>query len=142
MALAEAKNGLAERRVMKEFEETKMPNLVEEMRSIFGSDLQVEVLWDGLYCQKAASNHWAANLEKIYFQPMIKTFESICADSMGKEALQNKVKKIRICNTDGRYRKFPSFDGETLVFDHSPELNADYINERVAELTKFLESNL
>lgn len=142
MGLAAAQNGLAERRVMKDFADNHLPGLIQQVREACGYDIEVEMDWESLHHQGAHSSYWIENLKKVYFEPTITSFKSICGDDMGRDALKAKFNKIKFCNTDGRYRGFCRVDGNTLTFDHSPDSNVDYGKERVKEMTEFLEKNL
>ena len=142
MGLAAAQNGLAERRVVKDFADNHLPELTQNIRDAAGFDIEVDVDWDSWYCQGASSSYWIENFKKVYFEPVIESLKAICADDMGREALQGKVKKIRFTNTDGRYNNSCSLEGDTFVFDHSPESNVDYVNDRVKDIQGFLEQNL
>lgn len=142
MGLAAAQNGLAERRVMKDFADNHLPALVQEIRAACGFDIEVEMDWESLHYQGAHSSYWIENFKKVYFEPAVASFKSICGDDMGRDALKAKFNKIKFCNTDGRYHSSCSVSGNTLVFDHSPESNVDYVNDRTKEMTAFLEQNL
>lgn len=56
--------------------------------------------------------------------------------------LAAKIKKIRFVNTKGGYHDGCSIQGDTFVFDHVPDSNVDYGNDRVKEIQAFLENNL
>lgn len=142
MGLAAAQSGLGERRVMKQFAEVHLPEFVKQLQEIVGFALAVDVNWESLHHQGSDSSYWIENMKKVYFEPTVAAFKAVCADDMGREAVKAKIKKLLIQNSDGRYNNFCSIDSNTLVFDHGPDTNVDYGNDRTKELTSFLESSL
>jgi hypothetical protein len=142
MGLAAAQSGLKERRVITDFSTNVFPNLKKDIQAAAGSEIEIEVVWEHMYHQTADSGYWAENMTKIYFEPMVTALKAICSDDMGREALKAKIKKIRFVNTKGAYNHCCSIDGATFVFDHAPDSNVDYGNDRVKEIQSFLENNL
>ncbi len=142
MSLAKQQTGLNERRVMKEFADNFFPAIVKNIQTRTGYNIEIEVQWEGLYYQVAGCQFWIENFKKVYFEPIENALASICKDDMGKQALQSKIKKISICNTDGKYRNCWSIKNMVLEFDHGPDMNVDNVEARTNDLVSFLESNL
>lgn len=135
--------GLAERRAVKEFQETKLPGLKRAIDEAAGFGLDVEVNWEQLAKEEYA-HLYGECFEKVYFKPVIEAFREVCKDSMGKDALKAGLKKIMFCNTTGIYYgdQATSFDGGILRIDHDPVSNIDNYNERRDAIVKILEKKL
>lgn len=136
--------GLQEKRAQKDFVENTYPEIEQKILAAAKTDLKIEVDWDSLTVDDYAARYsyfWP----KVYFEPLIKAFESITSDDMGKEALASKLKKIVIKN-EGGYSSVVSwctFEGDTLTLDHRPESNVDSnYDERIESLIKILENSL
>jgi len=135
--------GLNERRAAKEFETKRFPQLQQEIHAAVGFAVPLEVDWDSITLEGAASSYdetWT----KIYFQPLIKALQNISADEMGKEAIKGALKKITISNRHNHFdaSKMVSFDQGTLQLDHHPTTNAHAIDSRAKAIQKLLESKL
>jgi len=135
--------GLAERRIVKSYQEDAYPKLVKEINTLAGYDIEIEVNWDSI-SDNEHSAIWEESFTKVYFTPVINMLKSITMDEMGKEALKESLKKIVITNDNGNY--YPSnaysFENSTLTIDHSSFSNVSNVNERSEYLTEFMESKL
>lgn len=142
MGLAAKQGGLQGRRVIEEFINGPYANLQQKIWDAVGFEVKMDVDWDSFYHQTADTSYWAGNFEKVYFEPMIEGLSTVCRDDMGKQAFKDKINTIKFVNTDNRYHGCCSLDGDTFVFDHGPDSNVDYGNERTKEIVSFLETNL
>ncbi len=135
--------GLAEKRIVKAYQEGTYKTLVGEINALGGYDLEFEVNWDSL-SNNTYSHIWENTFSQIYFTPIINAFKEITADDMGKEALQESLKKIVIKDDNDNFSPSSaySFEDNTLIIDHSSYSNADNVDERSTFLTEFLESKL
>lgn len=135
--------GLLERRAIKAFQEGNYQNLVKEINTIAGYNLQFDVQWDTLALEEY-SHLYDEGFTKVYFTPIINALKEITTDDLGKDALKNALKKVVIKNennisySDNAYK----FEGGTLSVDHSPVSNIDNISERSESLTKLLNKSL
>ena len=135
--------GLAEKRIVKAYQDDSFKNHVKEINSILGKDVDIKVDWNSL-SNNSYSNLWEDSFTKIYFKPIIYAFRSITSDEMGKEALQESLNAIEIqdvediSNASSAY----TFEGGVLKIDHSSYLNMDQVEERSNKLTEILESGL
>jgi hypothetical protein len=134
--------GLAEKRAVKGFQDTKFADLKKEIDAAAGFATKLDVQWDSLEVPEYA-HLFAEAFAKVYFQPLIGSLKLICTDEMGKAALKKALKKIVICNT-GKFHNANgfSFENGELKLDHQPHTNIDDVQERTEALTALLEKSL
>ena len=134
--------GLAERRVIKEFQDTKYPELKKAIDDAAGFPVEMDVQWDTLALE-GSSHLFLSCFPKIYFQPLIDGFTSICKDDMGKEALKGALKKVVICNVKGKHSETGiTFANGILEIDHLQTSNVDNVKDRTKGVIKVLEKSL
>ncbi|MHA7058710.1 hypothetical protein ACWGOQ_0015905 [Aquimarina sp. M1] len=135
--------GLAEKRIVKAYQEGTYKTLVNEINTLAGFEPTFEVDWDSL-STNSYSHIWENSFTEIYFTPIINAFKGITADELGKEALQETLKKIIIKDeADNAYAKSAySFNEGVLTIDHSSYINVDQTDERTQALTELLENQL
>jgi hypothetical protein len=86
--------GLAEKRKIKELQDTTLPERVREIEEICGAPIPYDVDWDS----------FADDLEGLNFMDNLSchrlnmALRVICADDLGKEAVRETVKKVRLRN--------------------------------------------
>ena len=134
--------GLAEKRGIEDFKTNVFPALQKNISDAAKFPVTIEVKWETLAADGYADSY-KDFFTKIYFNPLIRTFQSICRDKMGQDSLKGALKKVLICNENGNssYNGF-SFENGVLKLDHRSECNVDDENERVDGLTKLLEQKL
>lgn len=136
--------GLAQRRILKDFQDNAFPEWHNKLKAAIGFEVPIEIKWetmvDDAYENKDYYFEWYA---KVYFQPLIETFQSICADAMGKEALQAALKKV-VVEADKNFSSYrgTTFDNGVFHVKHSFYSNVDQIADRVTGWTKLLESKI
>lgn len=135
--------GLKEKRFTQTFQEEQFPQLKNQIVEAAGFDVPLNIEWETLF-EDRFLHLYNDSYPKIYFLPLIEAFKAITADEMGKEALAESLKEVRITNTKDHHnpQNAYSFAEGVLTVDHSPILNADNVEERVRVLTDLLESNL
>ncbi len=135
--------GLKERRAQKDFEETKYPGLLDNVKTALGFEVPIEVKWETLAID-GSSHLYDECWPKVYFEPLSAALKSICADDMGKEALQGTLKNIVIQNTAdcSNGSRWAAFADGVITLDHKPTTNVDNIKERTDSLTTLLENSL
>lgn len=135
--------GLAERRAMKEFETTHYPPLKQRIDAAAHFEVAVEVKWDTLMGD-GYSHLFGEAWPKVYFEPLVKAFENICVDDMGREALREKLKKVVIQNSNSTASgsRVAAFHDGVLTLDHKPFTNMDDVRDRIAGIQKTLEAAL
>ena len=134
--------GLAERRILKSFQETTFPELTEQINQVAGTKLDYSVNWNQL--AEAGSSHlYQESWPQIYFEPLMKALKGVTVDEMGKEAVQRGLKKVVIRNQEDCYSPdcWANFTDGTLTLDHQLA-NVGDVNARAAALQEVLEKGL
>ena len=135
--------GLAQKRIIAEFQKTEYPKWASELNAIVGHDVPVEVKWDTMqsddYEKREQYFEWYAS---VYFNPIKAAVSAICADDMGKEALHGSLKKIVIDGSEGSSPSHSSFADGIWHVKHKFNSNVDDESERVKVWTKMLEEKL
>jgi hypothetical protein len=86
--------GLNERRKMKELQETTFPERVKEIAEICGKPIPYEVDWPSLADDAEALNF----IDNLSCHRLNMALRVICQDEMGKEAVREGLKLIRLKN--------------------------------------------
>jgi hypothetical protein len=135
--------GLAERRVIHEFQTNELPALQSRVDEAAGKSVPVEADWEKL-APEGESRLYVESWKAIYFEPLIAALNAIAVDEMGREALKKGLNSVVIVNTNGNYYPdhWAKFEGGTLTLDHDPLTNAGDIQPRTARLVSVLESQL
>jgi len=86
--------GLNERRKIKELQDTTFPERTAELTEITGGNIAYNVDWDSF-----ADDYEALNfLDNISCHRTNMALRVICADDLGKEAVQESLKVIKLKN--------------------------------------------
>ena len=134
--------GLAERRIIKDFEANVFPGLKKKIDDAAGFAVPMEIRWDTLAKEERFSHQWAADWPNIYFQPIIEAFKQICVDDMGKEALKGALKQIVVQNTKDSYSSdWATFESGVLTLDYQ-FANVDAVRDRMEKLKTAVEKAL
>jgi len=102
--------GLNERRKTKELQETTFPARVKEIEEICGKAIPYEVDWDSL----------ADDLEGLIFIDNLSchrlnmALRTICTDEMGKEAVREGLRLIKLKNVKGKSEMRMRFEDGVL----------------------------
>jgi hypothetical protein len=102
--------GLNERRKIKELQETTLPERVKEIEEICGKGIPYEVDWDSLADDAEGLNF----LDNISCHRLNMALRTICCDEMGKEAIRDSLKTIKLKNVKDKSAMSISFDGGVL----------------------------
>jgi hypothetical protein len=102
--------GLNERRKIKELQETTLPERVKEIEEICGKAIPYEVDWDSLAEDAEGLNF----LDNISCHRLNMALRTICCDEMGREAVSEGLKRIRLKNVKDKSDMSISFDGGVL----------------------------
>jgi hypothetical protein len=86
--------GLNERRKIKELQETTFPGRVKEIEEICGKAIPYEVDWDSLSDDLEALNF----IDNISCHRLNMALRVICQDDLGKEAVRDGLKLIKLKN--------------------------------------------
>lgn len=132
--------GLAERRAIKAFQDTTYPELEQQIHAAAGTAIPIEVDWSSLAFDGYAESY-AECLPKVFFIPLIKGFEKITFDDMGKEAVKDGISKIVVQGNADYTRDWAKLEGKVLTVVHGFS-NVDYVEDRVETLVSTLEAKL
>jgi len=102
--------GLNERRKIKELQEVTFPERVKEIEEICGAPIPYEVDWDSLSDDLEGLNF----IDNISCHRLNMALRVICSDEMGKEAVRETVKKVRLVNVKTKEETGLSFSAGTL----------------------------
>lgn len=135
--------GLAERRAIKASQDEKFEALKEKVSGAAGFPIAFEVNWESI-AEDDYGHMYDEAFTKVYFEPLVESFASICVDEMGKEALEGELKKVMLQNVEGNSSapSCYSFEGGVLTIDHKPVTNIDSVADRAKGLTALLEKAL
>ena len=86
--------GLNERRKVKELQDTVLPGRVKEIEEICGKGIPYEVAWDTIQDDLTALNF----LDNVSCHRLNMALRVICLDEMGKEAVRDGLKLVRLVN--------------------------------------------
>lgn len=135
--------GLKERRVVKNFQDTKFPEIRKRIEGAAGFEVEMDIDWDRL-SEDDMGHMFDENIPQVYFEPLILAFQKICIDDMGKEALKAGLKKVVIKNQSGNY--YPdsaiSFTGGVLTVDHLPNSNVGDVKARADKIEDIISRSL
>lgn len=145
--------GLAERRAIKEYQDTKFPDLKKQIDSAAGFEVKVTVHWDKLAIPGQAEHYLKDEyISDIFFYPLIEALKGVTKDEMGKSALKDKLKEIVITYDPAtapasNYKDGWKFDGSVLTINYQPWTNSDgrdgtNFKERVEAIRGNLEEKL
>jgi len=102
--------GLNERRKIKELQDTTFPGRVKEIEEICGKAIPYEVDWDSLADDAEALNF----IDNISCHRLNMALRVICQDDMGKEAVRDGLKQIKLKNVKDKSQMKMTFDGGVL----------------------------
>ncbi|BDD08112.1 hypothetical protein FUAX_05440 [Fulvitalea axinellae] len=135
--------GLKEKRAIRDFQENKYNELKAELFTALGFTVDVEVDWDSLAKDEKVELYNSA-IPDVYFAPQLEVYKDICQDDLGKEALMESLKTIRIRNANDIWsaRDWCKFEDGVLTLDHETTTNSGNVEDRVYYLKELLESAL
>jgi hypothetical protein len=102
--------GLNERRKIKELQESTLPGRVKEIEEICGKPIPYEVDWDSLADDAEALNF----LDNISCHRLNMALRTICIDDMGKEAVREGLRLIKLKNVKDKGDMNISFNDGVL----------------------------
>src|SRR3954469_17578713 len=98
--------GLNERRKIKELQDTTLPERVKEIAEICGQPVRYEVDWESLADDAEGLNF----LDNISCHRLNMALRTICTDDMGKEAVRDGLRLIRLKNVKSKDAMRLSFE--------------------------------
>lgn len=102
--------GLAERRKIKELTDTTIPEREKELLEITGSPIRYEIDWDSLANDAEGLNF----LDNISCHRLNMALRVICADELGREAVRDGLKVVKLANVATPGEMSIAFSGGVL----------------------------
>lgn len=102
--------GLEEKRKIKEYTDTIIPERTKELAEICGCPITYEIAWDSFSDDGEALRF----LDNGSFHRTNMAFRVICMDALGKEAVKESLNVIRLKNVKTREDMKISFESKTL----------------------------
>ncbi len=142
--------GLAERRALKEYQDTQFPEIKKGIETAAGFGVALDIKWEqiakvGQSGSYKDDEYWGTTI----FKPLTKALASVASDKMGKDALKAKLKKVVIIHDEktAPASNFPNgltWDAGVLTINWTPYSNADenFMAERITALKDLIESKL
>lgn len=140
--------GLAERRAITAYRQDHYPALEKAIQDGAGFPVPVEVAWDQLTLPGDAK-YYAEDgyFGKTIFEPLAAALRDIGKDQMGRDALKQKLKSIRVRYDEktapaSNYANGLAFAGGVLDVNWRPFANEADFKDRVGALVQVLDKNL
>lgn len=90
--------GLAEKRKIKELQDTTLPDRVKEIEEICGKAIPYDVDWDSFSDDLEGLNF----MDNMSCHRLNMALRVICQDDMGKEAIRDTVKVVKLKNVKNK----------------------------------------
>ena len=113
--------GLNERRKIKELQETTFPGRVQEIQEICGNAIPYEVDWESFADDGEALNF----LDNISCHRLNMALRTICIDDLGKEAVRDGLRLIKLKNVKDKAAMQINFDYGILEMHCAYALRTD-----------------
>src|SRR5580658_5780870 len=113
--------GLLERRKIAELRDTTFPGRVKEIEEICGKAIPYDVDWESL-ADDAEGLNFIDNLSCHRLNMALRT---ICSDDMGKQAVRDGLKLIKLKNVKDKSAMKMTFDKGTLEMNCAYALKTD-----------------
>ena len=122
--------GLNERRKIKEIQETVLPGRVKEIEEICGKAIPYEVDFDSMADDLNALNF----VDNCSCHRLNMALRVICQDDMGKEAVREGLKLIKLKNVKDKGAMKLAFEGGTLEMHNAYAQQAYFSDNEIREL--------
>ena len=129
--------GLNERRKIKELQDVTLPERVKEIAEICGQGIPYEVDWDSFGEDGQALNF----LDNLSCHRLNMALRVICSDDMGKQAVRDGLKLVKLKNVKDPAAMTMTFDGGVLEMSCAYALGASGMHRDDA-IRQLLESKL
>jgi hypothetical protein len=129
--------GLNERRKIKELQDVTFPGRVKEIEEICGAPIPYEVDWESLSDDLEGLNF----IDNISCHRLNMALRVICQDDMGKQAVRDGLKLVKLKNVKDQASKKISFSGGVLEMQCAYALRTDGMFSD-NEIRQLLEKNL
>ena len=124
--------GLEERRRIKELQEATLPGRVREIEEICGKAIPYEVDWETLAGDAEALNF----LDNLSCHRLNMALRTICIDDMGKEAVRDGLRLVRLSNSGDKAGMHMTFKDGVLDMRCAYALRTDgmYSDSEIRDL--------
>jgi hypothetical protein len=124
--------GLEERRMIKNLEEEVLPGRVKEIEEISGAPVPYDVDWDSFDGDLTALNF----VDNVSCHRLNMALRVICADDLGKEAVRDTLKRVRLKNVKETADKSIKFEANTLEMTcaYASGLDGAFSDNEIREL--------
>lgn len=114
--------GIEERRKIKELQDVNLPERTAELKEITGADIAYDIDWDSF--DIAALNF----LDNLSCHRINMALRTICIDDLGKEAVADALKTIKLRNVSSKDQMSIEFGGGSLsmALDYAQGTNGYY----------------
>jgi hypothetical protein len=129
--------GLNERRKIKELQDSTFPGRVKEIEEICGQAIPYEVDWDSLADDAQGLNF----IDNISCHRLNMALRMICQDEMGKQAVRDGLKLVKLKNVKNEGDRRISF-GSGVLEMHVPYAQGASGMFSDGEIRQLLETNL
>ena len=119
--LEENRMGLNERRKIKELQDVTFPGRVKEIEEICGKAIPYEVNWESLADDAEGLNF----IDNLSCHRLNMALRVICQDDMGKEAVRDGLKTIKLKNVKDKASMKMTFEGGVLEMHCAYALRTD-----------------
>ena len=113
--------GLNERRKIKELQDSTFPERVKEIAEICGAPIPYDVDWDSLKDDMEALNF----IDNLSCHRLNMALRVICQDELGKEAVCDGLKQIKLENVKSKAEMSIAFSGGVLEMHCAHALRTD-----------------
>jgi hypothetical protein len=113
--------GLNERRKIKELQEVTLPGRVKEIEEICGQGIPYEVDWESLAEDAEGLNF----LDNLSCHRLNMALRAICIDDMGREAVREGLKLVKLKNVKDKTDMKIAFAGGVLEMHCAYALRTD-----------------
>jgi hypothetical protein len=129
--------GLNERRKVEELKRETLPGRVKEIEEICGKPINYDVDWDSIADDAAALNF----LDNVSCHRLNMALRMICQDDMGKQAVRDGLKVVKLKNVKDVASRHISFSNGVLEMHCPYALGAEAIISD-GEIRQILEISL
>lgn len=132
--------GLQERRALKKFEDETFPKLRARIDEAAGFEVPIAVKWETL-AEEDYSHLYEEAFDKVFFKPLWMAVKGVCIDDMGRDALREGLKTVKI---QGAGSGEVTFNKGVLSITFNPVANLDepQVKERAQTIQDALEKGL
>jgi hypothetical protein len=124
--------GLNERRKIKELQDTVFPGRVKEIEEICGKAIAYDVDWNSLADDAEGLNF----VDNVSCHRLNMALRMICVDDMGKEAVREGLKTVKLVNLKDAAAKTLAFEGGVLTMQcaYAKGLSGAFSDGEIREL--------